>query len=189
MIIGNQQNVGRDRKNRTFDESDNKQRQPRIAMPGKVQCPVIKLRSTMRPLKMCSCEMDMAHWPKRGAIKAHFQGLGNVGVLLHRSNAFLHKVPLTRRNLRLLSRRRWPVHMAPKRPAPVAELVDAADSKSASLCEWEFESPRGHHRFFPEFHPFDGHADKSAGLALPVQMQFRAGGFAHSCPELPWRFA
>ena len=29
--------------------------------------------------------------------------------------------------------------------APVAELVDARDSKSRSLWEWEFESPRGHH--------------------------------------------
>lgn len=29
--------------------------------------------------------------------------------------------------------------------APVAELVDAPDSKSGSFWEWEFESPRGHH--------------------------------------------
>tara|TARA_B100000674_G_scaffold347143_1_gene290583 strand:- start:8305 stop:8742 length:438 start_codon:yes stop_codon:yes gene_type:complete len=39
---------------------------------------------------------------------------------------------------------------APVLPAPVAELVDAADSKSVSPSEWEFDSPRGHHRFFPE---------------------------------------
>lgn len=29
--------------------------------------------------------------------------------------------------------------------APVAELVDAADSKSVIQKMWEFESPRGHH--------------------------------------------
>ena len=37
--------------------------------------------------------------------------------------------------------------------APVAELVDAADSKSVS-SEWEFDSPRGHHRTGdPDFAP------------------------------------
>ena len=36
------------------------------------------------------------------------------------------------------------VVMALPHRAPVAELVDARDSKSRFLWKWEFESPRGH---------------------------------------------
>ena len=33
----------------------------------------------------------------------------------------------------------------------MAELVDAADSKSADLGQWEFDSPLGHHFYFVFF--------------------------------------
>jgi 2-octaprenyl-6-methoxyphenol hydroxylase len=51
----------------------------------------------------------------------------------------------------------------------VAELVDAADSKSVVRRTWEFESPRGHHCYFPmskKFFEKNNHHHRTAVLIL-----------------------
>ena len=84
---------------------------------------------------------------KTGQIKPHFAGNRNGAVYPYLRRRIFAQSPIDPAKFTAIIP---PVDggcaHAPELPAPVAELVDAADSKSVSLSEWEFDSPRGHHR-------------------------------------------
>ena len=86
---------------------------------------------------------------KLGAIKAHFPDDRNDAVRDRKISNIFAQSPIDPAKFTAIIP---PVDgrcaTALELPAPVAELVDAADSKSVSPSEWEFDSPRGHHRFF-----------------------------------------
>ena len=99
---------------------------------------------------------------KLGAIKAHFPDDRNDAVRDRKISNIFAQSPIDPAKFTAIIP---PVDgrcaTAPVLPAPVAELVDAADSKSVSPSEWEFDSPRGHHRTFPSFQRFYNHAKRS----------------------------